>query len=742
MPLLRKSNQGSPAAPIIDRSTVSTVETRSSLPAGNNDDVITYKGFHTSITAIFTDPSSLRTDCCSISCCGILQSDYNRYLLHQKRPPTWKNRFTQFILIPLLFFALAGYAAVYIRNPVVNQVVSTSLLFITIFWIFGSFLYSTHKRAMLRKDILRAVKYGLNPDGEADDVKLDQTKGEMYCAHRLCGCYPIDIVSDHSVDASTTATSRTSDDLCATFSRGFSACCCGKFGWCQIQLFGACALAQEGRELESLIPKEKRRFDYVTFQPYIEYFNQIRTLRMEQNGKLWSHYAALSKLSRILLKTLLSTILLLVVISAIFSPQRFQWGNMLVFLATFLQAFGVLYFVHWYWNRFDISLDAVIKYFACGFAITTTMAILFELLISMFLELVALLFLLLLPLEVQNGQGYGEEYTGSYFDFSPFHTLASASSKEYKKAFNRKYPLIYGVFLFLTAYIVAAMVEEMCKYFGFKMVEHPDFMLEQELQKAAAYGVPDRDQEEDRFELGGGLEYLNVSPSLNSDYESFDSYEAIDDANPQAEPCITTATATAPSRPASNGATTNRHQTSQQPSSLTFTPIELAQAPRRSIHSLASSITIAMVSVALGFACCENLIYIFLYNGQSLSMEISVLISRSLFPVHPICAAIQSIGVCKQQLENDQSIGIGRIILPAVLLHGSYDFSIMLLNFLALLDANGNEDKESILYSIVALCFSTSFVLAGIFYYIKQSHQQNQRLEQIDRSRNFVGIYT
>lgn len=751
MPLFRKSKQGPSSVPIIDRSSLSPAveNNRSSLPTGNSDSVrTTYKGFHTSITAIFSDPSSVRTDCCSVSCCGILQSDYNRYLLHHKRPPTWKNRFTQFILIPLLFFASAGYAAVYVRNPIVNQVLSTALLFLTIFWIIGSCLYSTHKRARLRKDILIVAKYGLDSDGTGNDASLDQTEGEIYCAHRLCGCYPIDMVSDEGVGsvAAAASTIRQKDgDICTTFSRAFSAACCGKCGWCQVQLCGACALAQEGRELESLIPMEKRRFDYLTFQPYMEYFNQIRTLRMEQNGKLLSHYAALSKLSRILLKALMSIILLMVVISGIFSPQRFQWGNVLVFLATFLQAFGVLYLVHWQWNRFDISLDAVIKYFACGFAITTTTAILFELVISIFLQLLAILVLVLMPLEVEDENGYGEEYTGSYFDFSPFHTFASASSKEYKKAFNRKYPFIYVIFSFLSAYLVAAMVEEMCKYFGFKMVEHPDFLSEQELQKAAAHGVPETNQDEDRFELGGGLEYIHASQSLNSDYDSFDSHEP--GGNPNAEESVaaaaanaatTTAAASSP-RPSSNGTTTRR--TSHQPI-VSYTPVELVDAPRRSIHSIASSITIAMVSVALGFACCENLIYIFLYNGQSLSMEVSVLISRSLFPVHPICAAIQSIGVCKQQLENDQSIGIGRILLPAVLLHGTYDFSIMLLNFLALLDANGDEDNESITYSIVALCFSISFVLVGIWYYIRQSNQQIQRLEQIDRSRHFVGVYT
>lgn len=35
--------------------------------------------------------------------------------------------------------------------------------------------------------------------------------------------------------------------------------------------------------------------------------------------------------------------------------------------ATFLQAFAVMYAIHWGWHKYDLSIDAVIKYFACGF---------------------------------------------------------------------------------------------------------------------------------------------------------------------------------------------------------------------------------------------------------------------------------------------------------------------------------------------------------------------------------------
>lgn len=111
----------------------------------------------------------------------------------------------------------------------------------------------------------------------------------------------------------------------------------------------------------------------------------------------------------------------------------------------------------------------------------------------------------------------------------------------------------------------------------------------------------------------------------------------------------------------------------------------------------------------------------------------------------PFTTAIQSIGVCKQKLENDKSIGIGRIILPAILLHGSYDFSIMLFSFFSTLseqNTDGDEDLAniiSIIYSLCAFVVSVVFVIGGACYYWRESKAQKVRLEQIDAARNFVG---
>jgi hypothetical protein len=117
-------------------------------------------------------------------------------------------------------------------------------------------------------------------------------------------------------------------------------------------------------------------------------------------------------------------------------------------------------------------------------------------------------------------------------------------------------------------------------------------------------------------------------------------------------------------------------------------------------------------------------------------MEISVLISRSLFPIHPLCAAIQSIWVCKQFVEKDVNVGIFQIIFPSVLLHGSYDFVIMLLNFIVTISKKkkDQDEPEPMIVTTIALISSMGFVICGALYYIRESRAQSARLDQMDRS--------
>jgi RsiW-degrading membrane proteinase PrsW (M82 family) len=167
----------------------------------------------------------------------------------------------------------------------------------------------------------------------------------------------------------------------------------------------------------------------------------------------------------------------------------------------------------------------------------------------------------------------------------------SKAFQTFLKDFSKNHLWLFVVFVFFNAYLVAALTEELSKYYGYFMVEHDDLAV------------------------GGGRDQVSIG----------------------------------------------------------------------------AGISVAMVATALGFACCENLLYVFVYTPPSMANEVATLLARSLFPVHPLAAAIQSIGVCRRDLEKDKKWRLGRIVLPAVLLHGSFDFSLMVM---ALFQQSSSDDEQ------------------------------------------------
>ena len=105
--------------------------------------------------------------------------------------------------------------------------------------------------------------------------------------------------------------------------------------------------------------------------------------------------------------------------------------------------------------------------------------------------------------------------------------------------------------------------------------------------------------------------------------------------------------------------------------------------------------------------------------------ELGVLLVRALLPVHPIVAAIQSIGVCRRDLEGESSHQLGRIIFPAVMIHGTFDFVLWFLEFLA-------GDNYTTYWAIMEWVLAEFIVVAGLVYYFKESIAQRGRLEQLD----------
>ena len=170
----------------------------------------------------------------------------------------------------------------------------------------------------------------------------------------------IDVWNSQSLDGAGD-NSYLDEDCCTRFWNFLSNMfwCCGC--WCQC--CGACAIAQEEREVNRLTRYEQQEIDYITFQPYSEYFPSIQALRENQITSPWKHLQATSELSRKILTNVVGVLIVLILFALSDIDSNFTWENLIILLLTLGQAFFIEYLVHWRWNRFNLSFDSVAKYF-------------------------------------------------------------------------------------------------------------------------------------------------------------------------------------------------------------------------------------------------------------------------------------------------------------------------------------------------------------------------------------------
>jgi RsiW-degrading membrane proteinase PrsW (M82 family) len=480
------------------------------------------------------------------------------------------------------------------------------------------------------------------------DPYLELHSHDIRMAHATCSCYPKDIAYTSDTEGEGIE-SPPPCDICTCIWNSLKCLCCGGFCGCWFQMCGMCAIGQEDREIQLLLDKKQLQVDYITFQPYGDYYPQIQALRAANDGSIFRHWSALSLLSYNLLKFLLTSLVVLTIVALLNIDPKFQIQNLIVVLATFTQAFVVLYFCHWQWNRLDLSLDALIKYFGSGFVLCTFLAMLYEMIVSSILGFISYVILVI----------------GISNDIN--EAMSPEQMKQVASDFAKEHVGIFAVFVFLNAFLVAALVEEICKYFGYYMVETPDILDPNDLIL---------DTVSDDIQPGGQEDGVNpVVP--------------------------------------------------------------------RSRLSRAAAITVAMIAVASGFACSENLLYVFVYTPPGLSNEIATLVARSMFPIHPLCAAIQSIGVVRRDIEHLSAWQLGTILFPSIILHGAFDFVLMLLEFLEKAnnpdssstdDSNFNEWDDS---DTLPFIISISMVIVGLFYYFCESHSQKKRLQNMDQAESF-----
>lgn len=219
-----------------------------------------------------------------------------------------------------------------------------------------------------------------------------------------------------------------------------------------------------------------------------------------------------------------------------------------------------------------MSLDAVIKYFSSGFILCTGLAMAYEILVTLVVN-TAMVIVVVIGLEVEISEHENDD------DAAP----SPDDMKKYMKDFAKDYPWVFAAFIFLNAFVIAALVEELSKYFSFWMVEHPDF----------------------GDDIGAATRTRTTSTSATAP-----AYLGVDTAEDYASPSDITDLELVEECPGDENENKNGDESHDA---------GIDTLPTRTLDSLGVGITVAMVATALGFACCENLLYVFVYTPPTIA---------------------------------------------------------------------------------------------------------------------------
>jgi Cys-rich protein (TIGR01571 family) len=128
------------------------------------------------------------------------------------------------------------------------------------------------------------------------------------------------------------------------------------------------------------------------------------------------------------------------------------------------------------------------------------------------------------------------------------------------------------------------------------------------------------------------------------------------------------------------------------------------------------AILVYLMAGALGFATSENVEYVFgttsspIPGANQIEGELFVLLLRVLLPVHVICSVIQAANLSKVLCGGEQ-MHLFFILLPAIILHGTFDFVLFMFSTFAYI-----YDKDSIQLDIISMVVAAIIAICGACY--------------------------
>jgi len=271
------------------------------------------------------------------------------------------------------------------------------------------------------------------------------------------------------------------------------------------------------------------------------------------------------------------------------------------------------------------------------------------------------------------------------------------------------------------AFVVAGITEEMCKYYTFRLVQHR--MLS--LGSAVWDGSNPKNGSRDDTSTISSKSYHVLSDGNTID--------GLSGGKQQQQPSSQSAKERAYDFLASmNDGLQVDHAVDEAP---------------RTCREKAMAITTGMISVAIGFACAEIFLLTFFLTGSDQQEQQqqgvwSFLLFRSLFPIHALAGALQSLNMIRRFVEDPAAnrglaerrrIGARLVIFPAVILHGT--FNAILDSLTAVAEGRSAQQGSSsniVLMNVATWLCLTAVMSAGIVWYSLQHRRQWKNLANFD----------
>eukprot|EP01038_Epipyxis_sp_PR26KG_P005663 gene5663-7819_t len=422
-----------------------------------------------------------------------------------------------------------------------------------------------------------------------------------------------------------------------------------------------CSVCHESREAKATNMKE---LDYLSGEPLedIDMEFEQRALgntsgttgSISTDGSFIQHISSVSKTS----KFLVGICSLISFVASVNLLLRGKGLHLVVLILVFIQPLVVLYLLYWRSRRRFATLDNVIKMFSCGFFLATTQAVFLESLLEFCITLFATM-----VLSIEEG-GSGPQSS------NPSTQGTGATSKIYSNQ--------------ILMYIMQNLINV----------------------------IPNSYQPYNRFDHSvTAYHYENINTNTISMVSTFNM----------------TVTNTTSNKPFQFTQSMMRENIILVVFILFLMSFVVAAGVEETTKHFAvrccklstplkdpHAIMVYLLTSALGFATAENIEYVF---GQKSSPipgttlfegELFVLFIRLLMPIHLICSVLQSVNMSKVLL-GQSTMNVFQILLPAILLHGTYDFVLFLSGSLEYIyEINGD------LMTIVSFTLSGIITVCGL----------------------------